>query len=673
MWRSTAQLYHVSATDTFPYQVCAGQQESGSVCTSTRGNDGEITFRDWHPAGVIEYGYAAPDPLHPNLVYGGGRTEVSKYDSVTGQVQNVTPIPVRGEGFRADRTEPILFSPVDPHLLYYAANKLFATRDGGSTWQTISPDLTREHTGQPDSLPSLTEKQQSQRRGAIYSVAASFKNTQTIWAGTDDGLVWITRDGGKNWSNITPPAVSAWSKIAQVDASRFDDDTAYVAVNRFRLDDLHPYVYRTHDGGKSWQSIASNLPDDAPVNAVREDPLTRGLLFAATETAVWMSMDDGGHWQSVQYNLPHTSMRDLLVHGDDLVVATHGRSFWILDDIAPLRQLAASATRTEGSFLFKPATAYRVRRDTNTDTPLPADEPAGENPPDGAAIDYALPQGVRGPVELEIVNAQGTVVRSYASTDPTEPSAEELTKQLIPPYWPRISRPLPSSGGMHRWIWDLHATAPVAVRYEYPIAAVPHETPRVPQGPLAVPGTYTVKLTAGGHSSVEPLTIKMDPRVTTSAADLERLFNAETDMAKALSAVSQAALQAHAAEEQMAKAGAVQPSEAVHHFNEALHSLLEGSGAETAKAATTTTGLDALAEQATALYLQLGQADAAPTVAQQQAAAQMEKRVADTLPQWEQFKRSEIPAMNERLRDAHLPPIDLDRQPEGVPGGGDEN
>jgi photosystem II stability/assembly factor-like uncharacterized protein len=215
----TAQLYHVSATNTFPYQVCAGQQESGSVCTSTRGNDGEITSRNWHPAGIIEYGYAAPDPLHKNLVYGAGRTEVSKYDAVTGQVQNVTPLPVRREGFRADPTEPLLFSPIDPHILYYAANKLFETRDGGDTWETISPDLTREHTGQPDSLPPLTEKQQAQRRGAIYSVAASFLNSQTIWAGTDDGLVWITRDGGKNWSDIKPPAVKAWSKISQIDAS----------------------------------------------------------------------------------------------------------------------------------------------------------------------------------------------------------------------------------------------------------------------------------------------------------------------------------------------------------------------------------------------------------------------------------------------------------------------
>ncbi|MGB0124875.1 MAG: glycoside hydrolase, partial [Silvibacterium sp.] len=296
----TAQLYHVAATTGFPYQVCAGQQESGSVCIASRGNDGEITFRDWHPVGIIEYGYAAPDPLHPNIVYGAGRTEVSRYDMVTGQVQNVTPLPMHKSDFRGDRTEPILFSPVDPHTLYYAANHLFKTTDYGQTWQIISPDLSQEKTGQPPSVPALTREQQAERRGVIYSVAASYKTTQTIWAGTSDGLVWITRDGGEHWTNITPPGVSAWSKIAQIDASRFDDNTAYVAVNRLRIDDLRPYIYRTHDGGTTWQKISAGLPQDAPVNAVREDAVQPGLLYAATEHAVWVSFDDGAHWQSLQ-------------------------------------------------------------------------------------------------------------------------------------------------------------------------------------------------------------------------------------------------------------------------------------------------------------------------------------------------------------------------------------
>ncbi len=490
----TAQLYHVAATNTFPYKVCAGQQESGSVCISSRGNDGAITFREWHPAGIIEYGYAAPDPLHPDIIYGAGRTEVSRYDSVTGEVQNITPIPLREPGARADRTEPILFSPVDPHILYYAANQLYRTTDYGHTWRTISPDLSRPKTGQPASVPTLSEAQQERRRGAIYAVAASYKNTTTIWAGSDDGLVWVTRDAGAHWSDITPPGVTPWSKIAQIDASHFDDSTAYVAVNRMRIDDMHPYAFRTHDGGKTWQSIAAGLPEDAPVNAVRSDPEQPGLLYAATERSVFVSFDDGDHWRPLQYNLPHTSMRDLLVHDGDLIVATHGRAFWILDDVAPLREIAASRGQLS-AMLLKPGTAWRVRRDEYTDTPLPADEPMGENPPDGAPIDFVLPQDVHGVVKLEILDEAGKLIRSYASTDPAKPTREELRTNLIPAYWPLIHSPLPVTPGMHRWVWDLRATTPTATRYEYPISAVPHRTPLTPQGPLVLPGIYKARLT----------------------------------------------------------------------------------------------------------------------------------------------------------------------------------
>ena len=387
----TAQLYHVGVTNEFPYRVCSGQQESGSVCISSRGNDGEINFRDWHPVGAIEYGYVAPDPLNPELVYGGGRKEVTRFYRSTGQVKNVTPIPDSGRKFRADRTEPVMFSPVDPHILYYATNFLFKTSDGGETWQTISPDLTREKPGIPASLGNMAaeDTKAEKIRGAIYALAPSFKDLNTLWAGTDDGLFWVTRDSGKNWTNITPAEIIPWSKVTQMTASHFDEQSAYASVSRFRIDDLHPYIYRTHDGGKTWQLIINGLPDNAPVDTVREDPVRKGLLFAGTENSVWVSFDDGDHWQSLQLNLPHTSMRDLWIHDDDLIVATHGRSFWILDDITPLRQIDQS-TGNANALLFKPASAYRVKRDTNTDTPIPPDEPSGKNPPDGAIIDYFL-------------------------------------------------------------------------------------------------------------------------------------------------------------------------------------------------------------------------------------------------------------------------------------------
>jgi photosystem II stability/assembly factor-like uncharacterized protein len=670
----TAQLYHVAVTNSFPYQVCAGQQESGSVCISSRGNDGEITYREWHPAGIIEYGYAAPDPLHPEIVYGAGRSEVSKYNMITGQVQNVTPIPVHSPAYRADRTEPILFSPVDPHLLFYAANVLFETRDYGRTWQKISPDLTREHSGQPDSIPPLSDKDKDKRRGAIYSVAASFQNTDTIWAGTDDGFLWITRDHGKNWKNITPPELTPWSKITQISASKFDDSTAYVSVSRFRIDDLRPYIYRTRDGGATWQSISAGLPD-SPVNTVREDPVRKGLLFAGTETAVWMSLDAGDHWHSIQYDLPRTSMRDLWIKDNDLIVATHGRSFFILDDISPLRQI--DSVKTGDTLLFKPGEAWRVRRSTYTDTPLPIDEPAGENPPDGAAIDFFLPNSTTGEVTLEILDSTGNLVRKYASTDPPYATSEELSKQLIPLYWIKMPTTLPSSAGMHRWIWDLRYTTPAATNYEYPISAVPHKTPREPQGPLALPGTYTVRLTADGKTLTAPLVVKIDPRVNSTSSDLEALFALQTKLAATLAASAEAALQAHSVREQIDKlTKGTQPvppalKEALEKLDKQLGALL--SGDESPSKPDGKPGIDDLAEGTSALYIQVGQADAAPTGAQQQAAGHAADELAEALPGWEKIKGSSIPEVNRQLLTAHLPQLNPEQKPESMPEGGDED
>jgi photosystem II stability/assembly factor-like uncharacterized protein len=666
----TAQLYHVAVANSFPYKVCAGQQESGSVCISSRGNDGSITFREWHPVGIIEYGYAAPDPLHPDIVFGAGRSLVSRYDAVTGQVQDITPIPVRSPEYRADRTEPILFSPVDQHLLYYAANVLFETRDYGRSWQKISPDLSREHSGQPEALSTLPPKEAAKRRGAIYSVAASFQTTDTLWAGTDDGLLWVTRDHGKSWKNITPAELIPWSKITQISASHFDDGTAYVSVSRFRINDLHPYLYRTHDGGITWQSIFAGLPDNSPVNTIREDPVRKGLLFAGTETAVWMSLDDGDHWQSLQFNLPHSSMRDLWIKDNDLIVATHGRSFWILDDISPLRQIDNLKADT-GAFLFRPGLAYRVRRSTNTDTPLPIDEPAGENPPDGAVIDYYLPKSIAGQVTLEILDANDKLVRKYASTDVPYATREELSKQLIPLYWIRMPKSLPSNVGMHRWVWDLRYSTPAATHYEYPISAVPHDTPRTPQGPLALPGTYKVRLTADGKVVTAPLTIKMDPRVEATQANLTSLFTLESQLAGMVSNSSKASLEAHSIQEQIDKLSknAEPPlKEALEKLDKELAALL--NGADQSATVKEKPGLDTLAGEAASLYSQVGDADAAPTAAQQHAVEHASEALSPVLQHWEQLKGS-IPELNHQLRSAQLPELNLEAKPQTMPEGGD--
>jgi photosystem II stability/assembly factor-like uncharacterized protein len=668
----TAQIYHVAVTPTFPYRVCGGQQESGSVCISSRGDDGAITYREWHPVGVIEYGYVAPDPLDPDIIYGGGRNEVSKFHWSTGQVQNVTPIPLRDPKYRTDRTEPTMFSPVDPHTLYYASNVLFKTTDGGNSWQTISNDLTRENPEIPSSVGTLIPKGADKKRGVIYSLAPSFKDINLLWAGTDDGLIWQTRDGGQHWNSITPKDLAPWSKVTQISASHFDEDTAYASVSRFRINDTRPYLYRTHDGGKTWKLIIDGLPTFGPVDTVREDPVRKGLLFAGTENSVWVSFNDGDTWQSLQLNLPHTSMRDLWIHDDDLIVATHGRSFWILDDIAPLREVA-TLRETSGDHLFTPAPAYRIQRDTYTDTPLPPDEPTAANPPDGAIIDYNLAHNATA-VTLEILDAQGQLVRKFSNTDKPDVTEEELKKQLIPLYWLRPFHSLPAEAGMHRWVWDLHYPAPNATHHEYPIAAIPGDTPRIPLGPTAPPGTYTARLTVDGKSFTVPFTVKMDPRVKTSASGLEKKFQLETRLAATLSDSSRALLQAESIRDELDKlshqaTGATR--DAVQAFQKKLASLLEAAAGTGTPSANDVT-LTKVNGEVAVLYGQVWQADAEPTHTQSEAAAAIEHEAVDVMKRWEQLQNSDLPALNRALGGAHLPEIKVDPNPHKEEGGIDE-
>ena len=669
----TAQIYHVAVTYTFPYRVCGGQQESGSVCVSSRGNDGAITYREWHPVGVIEYGYAAPDPLDPDVIYGGGRSEVSKFHWSTGQVQNVTPIPVRSSKYRTDRTEPTMFSPIDPHVLYFASNVLFKTSDGGSSWQAISPDLTRENPGVPASVGTLIPKGAEKQRGVIYALAPSFKDIKTLWAGTDDGLVWQTRDGGKKWNDITPKELTPWSKVTQISASHFDDDSAYASVSRFRINDEQPYIYRTHDGGKSWKLITIGLPEIGPVDTVREDPVRKGLLFAGTENSVWVSFDAGDHWQSLQLNLPHTSMRDLWIHESDLIVATHGRSFWILDDISPLREAAGSLVAAD-AHLFTPATAYRVQRDTYTDTPLPPDEPAAANPPDGAIIDYYLARASSAPVTLEILDAHGRLVRKFSSADKPEATEAELKKQLIPLYWLRSFRSLSTEAGMHRWVWDLHYPAPVSTRHDYPISAISGDTPRYPLGPTALPGSYTARLTANGKSYTANFIVKMDPRVKITATGLDQKFHLETRLASLLSQTSKAVMQAGSIREPLQKlseqaTGATKDS--VQAFQKKLTGVLGApSGFFAAPSAEAT--LARANGQVTVLYGQVWQADAEPTTAQSEAVTTTEHDVSDVMKRWDAIKTADIPALNHALHDAKLPEVQIESDPHREEAATDE-
>ncbi len=529
----TAQLYHVMADNAFPYRVCGGQQESGSACVASRGDDGQITFREWHPVGVEEYGYAAPDPLDPDLVYGG---KVTRYDRRTAQVSNVGPVGGgRGGGapaapaYRTVRTQPVVFSTVDPHALFYANNVLWKTLDGGINWTQISPDLTRKTWTAPKSIGKYLDQPSAQPRqlGVIYSIGPSYRDINRIWVGTDDGLIQTTADGGAHWTDVTPPQMTPFMKVFTIDPGRFDPLTAYAAANTLRIDDMRPHIYRTHDGGKTWSEIVEGLPSGAAVSVVREDPKKKGLLFAGTETQVYVSLDDGDHWQSLRLNMAPSSVRDLIVKDDDVVAATHGRGFWILDDITPLRQIDAVTEELE-AVLFKPTTAWRVRWNTNTDTPLPPDEPAGLNPPEGAIINYFLKSKAAGVVTLEILQQDGRLVRRYSSTDPVAAIPDPSTAPL-PLYWYRPPQSLSAEAGMHRFTWDVHyqpiSGAGGGGRGGLPIAAVPYNTVMAPATPWVAPGTYKMRLNVNGKSYTQPITVAADPRVKTPAAAMQQVYS----------------------------------------------------------------------------------------------------------------------------------------------------
>jgi photosystem II stability/assembly factor-like uncharacterized protein len=501
--QATAQIYHVAPDYRFPYWVTGAQQDSGAVGSPSRSRHSEISQRDWEGlcAGG-ESGYTAPDPLHPELLFGG---TVSRCNILTGETKNVSP--ERGgqpNQFRHAWTQPLVFSQADPHALYYANQHLYKTLNGGESWTQISQDMTREDPGAPSNLnaEAAADAPTDRRRGVIYTIAPSPLRASMIWIGTDDGLIHMTNDDGKTWTNVTPPAISSWSKVTMIEASHFNVNEAYAAVERHQLEDYEPHIYRTRDRGQTWIEITKGLPKGIYVQTVKEDPKREGLLFAGTERAIFMSFDDGEHWQSLQLNLPPASMRDLAFHKDDLIVATHGRGFWVLDNVSPLRQLG-SAVVNSSTHLFEPAEVIQLIPGADfVGTPMPRDEPIAENPPVGAMIDYYLRSNAGGPVTLEIIDPSGEVIRKYSSEDKFP--AIDPDKLNYTPFWARRSEALPATAGMHRWVWDFRPTPPPS-------------TGRGGGGfgrggQLALPGNYRVRLTVSGKSYEQPLRIKSDPR-----------------------------------------------------------------------------------------------------------------------------------------------------------------
>jgi photosystem II stability/assembly factor-like uncharacterized protein len=651
----TAQFYHVATDNQFPYQIYGAQQDSGTVAITSRSDYGKITYREWTSVAGGESGYIVPDPVDPKIVYGGNTGgRLYRWNKRTGQSQDISPMPIKDwdadpgkEKYRFTWTSPLIFSPQDPHALYFGSQFVLQTSNEGRSWKEISPDLSR--------------REETKNRGVVYTIAPSPLKAGEIWVGTDDGLIHLTRNGGKNWENVTPPALSAWSKISLIEASPHDAATAFAAVDRHRLDDYAPFIYRTRDYGKTWTKITDGIAAPAFVRAVREDPVRKGLLFAGTETGVYVSFDDGERWQPLQLNLPVSPIHDLVVHGNDLVVATHGRSFWVLDDISPLRQINAEVLNSE-AHLFSPAVAVRVRPNVSDETPLPPEFPAGQNSPTGAIIDYYLKSVPAGDLVLEILDRDGKPVVQTSSSaylgSNSEPPPAFTNDWLHPP------EPLSKEPGMHRFVWDLRYPKPPALRHNYTIAAVSGEdTPSLPLGPQVLPGEYTVRLTVAGRSYTQPLTAKMDPRVTTSAADLAKQFDLEMK-------ISEAMVQDYAAV--MGVRDLRKQSEAIQRRltedpkeREVFSALVELANkvvilepTEISRVGTSSSISRTNASLATLMEV-VDTADRLPTDQVQQSFSELRLKLDAQLTLWKEIREKDLPAVNEVLRKNKMAEISL--------------
>ena len=662
----TAQFYHVITDDQFPYVVYGTQQDSGSAAVRSRGDSGQITPRDWFPASGSESGYIAPDPKDPNILYvsqtyGG----VARFNVRTSFSQDITPWPLSNFGvdinlrkYRDPWTPVLLFSPFDKKTLFLGTQYVMKTLDGGLHWEIISPDLTgsMQHPGdkKPDGPPTV-ENAKQRGYGVVYSIAPSNLNGGLIWAGSDTGLIHLTRDGGKNWKDVTPKALGDWSRVSLIEASHFDPAEACVAVDRHRLDDQRPYLYRTRDYGATWQLITDGIVASSFLRAVREDPQTRGLLFAGTELGAYVSFDDGDHWQSLQLNLPTVSIHDLTIHGNDLVVATHGRAFWILDDITPLRQ-AHDAMNAAGPWLYRPATAVRIDNDAFLGSPLPPEEPAAKNPPNGAVVDYYLKTSA-GHIKLEIFDEKQNLVRSFSSDDPRE---QKHPPRAIADRWLPKPEILETTPGMHRLVWNLAWGDPGGNAADQ----LSGDEYRTLRSPRAVPGNYQVRLTFDGKSLAQPLKVVMDPRSPATSRDLEQQLQPSRQIfAEALSA-RQTLAEIKSVQKQLSdleqKAGENQADlkATVSQLETEIRTILAGSegpanmGLENTSAGLTSSlaavesGDRAAPSQAIALYHESSQAT--------------KLRKAD----WDQFKTTRLPQLNQLLHQENMAPIAISEIPE---------
>jgi photosystem II stability/assembly factor-like uncharacterized protein len=642
----TGQFYRLADDQQIPYRVYSGQQDSGTVSIATRSDYGQLTFRDWHPTGGDERDGDVPDPANPGIVYGaglGGR--LSRWTEATGQVQNVSPWPVATYGQRPAKGQP-RYSWITPlaisrrpgHAIYQGTQVLYRSTDDGHSWNVISPDLSGaadNATGCDGDVP--VERATACGYGVIFAIAPSPAADGVVWIGTDNGRVQVTRDDGGSWKNVTPPDMQDWTKVNFIDLDPEDSGVAYVSADRHRLDDRRPLAWKTKDGGATWTDIVAGLPRETWVGVVRHDPKRPGLLFAGTNRGVHVSFDDGARWQPLQLNLPTTGINDLLVHGDDVVIATQGRGLWALDGIEPLRNLVGRRPGGSGPTLLKPATAYRIRTNQNKDTPLPPEEPRGQNPPVGAIVDYLLPAETPGPVTIEIANDAGTVLTRFRSDATRERHAEEV---YFHESWGHPQPSPTANPGHNRFVWDLRLPPPRALEPEYSIAAIPEEPEYVtPAGAFVLPGRYQVRLTAGGTTVLQSFDVALDPRLKAKRRDLEDLLafqkEVEATLAQSATLVEQATEVRQRLESRVKDPKAETANPEVRRVLDALKALDEPKEERPRRAN----------QYLSSMATDLESADAAPTEPQRAVLAQFRDALKRYEARWSEFKKTALAAV----------------------------
>jgi photosystem II stability/assembly factor-like uncharacterized protein len=663
--QATGQFYHVSTDQQFPYYVYAAQQDSGTAAVPSRSDYGEITYRDWAPTGGFEFSYIAPDPLNPNYVYAGGwYGTVLRYDKTTGQIVHLL---VRNAKYRTSQMAPIAFSPQDPHALYAAAQYVLKSSDGGFNWREVSPDLTQK-TGAEKGKADL-------QRAVITTMALSPVKAGVIWAGTGNGIIQVTKDG-KAWQNVTMPGLHEKSSVTLVEASRHDAAAAYAVINGFQ--ELHPLIYRTRDYGQSWQLINTGLPVSGNARVVREDPARKGLLYAGTWDGIYFSLDDGDHWQSLQLNLPTVTVTDLDVHGDDLVASTYGRSLWILDDITPLRQLDAKWPQSD-AYLLRPRSVVRTRWDMSQDTPLPPETPAGDNPPDGAIVNYFLKSVPAGDIKLSIYDTQNRLVREFSDVRPPF----DKTPANAPEYWFAPPAALSRKAGLNRFAWDLRYPSPKTLHYgyyghlldyiEYTLSdhAIPGEFPRELQvGAFVVPGEYSLVLSVDGKTYRQPLTVTLDPRVHTSQSDLMQQLDAEKNISAQMSATYDGygqvqALRAAIADRQKSlgtDATKKDAADALKALDDQAEAIGDGKEEEL--------GIGPMNRELARMAFMVESGDARPAALLGAGVDQSCQDLAKRLAQWRDLNQQKIAPANILLQKYNLAPVPVSTDIPASPGCG---